>query len=58
MINPRAWLTAAGVVLIVSSVPVSFEWGAMQAFLIGVLGLVLVLVRQTRPRQRGGRRWH
>ena len=49
MINPRARLTADGAVLVVSSVPASFEWGVMQALLIGVLGLALVLAGQTRP---------
>jgi len=58
VINPRAWLTAAGAILAASSVPVFFEWGALPALLCALVGLALFLVGQTRPRQRGRHRWH
>jgi hypothetical protein len=57
-LNSRMLLTSVGAAMFASSIPAFFGWGLVAALMCAAGGLVMVVFGQTRPRQRGGRRWH
>jgi uncharacterized protein (DUF58 family) len=57
-LNLRAILTVTGSALLAFSIMAFFEWGVAATLMFAAAGLALVVFGQTRPKQRGGRRWH
>lgn len=55
-LNARTLLTAASVAVFLISLLIFFEWGVAAALVCAILGILLFLLGQTKPRRGRGRR--